>query len=131
MRLKNYMLTMQKRHVALNGNGLPKITPHILRHTFCPKTYVGLRRFTGRRADLHTIQKHAASPERTTFSTCLGKTAQAQQNFNFPRAECTKINIKTLKYRNPAACLRRVPVFLNKRSPNADIVWQKGPTAFS
>ena len=35
MHLENYMRMMQKRYVELNGNSLPKITPHVLRHTFC------------------------------------------------------------------------------------------------
>ena len=35
MHLENYMRNMQKKYVALNGDTLPHITPHVLRHTFC------------------------------------------------------------------------------------------------
>ena len=35
MHLENYMRMMQKRYVELNGNNLPRVTPHVLRHTFC------------------------------------------------------------------------------------------------
>ena len=35
MHLQNYMRGMQKKYVKLYGNTLPKVTPHVLRHTFC------------------------------------------------------------------------------------------------
>lgn len=35
MHLENYMRKMQKKYVAQNGDTLPKVTPHVLRHTFC------------------------------------------------------------------------------------------------
>ena len=35
MHLQNYMRGMQRKYVKLYGNTLPKVTPHVLRHTFC------------------------------------------------------------------------------------------------
>ncbi len=35
MHLENYMRSMRKKYAALNGEKLPDITPHVLRHTFC------------------------------------------------------------------------------------------------
>lgn len=35
MHLENYMRGMQKKYIQLHGNSLPKVTPHVLRHTFC------------------------------------------------------------------------------------------------
>ena len=35
MHLENYMRGMQRKYVKLFGNTLPKVTPHVLRHTFC------------------------------------------------------------------------------------------------
>ena len=35
MHLQNYMRGMQRKYVELFGNTLPKVTPHVLRHTFC------------------------------------------------------------------------------------------------
>ena len=35
MHLENYMRGMQKKYIQLYGNSLPKVTPHVLRHTFC------------------------------------------------------------------------------------------------
>lgn len=35
MHLENYMRNMQRKYVKLYGNTLPKVTPHVLRHTFC------------------------------------------------------------------------------------------------
>ena len=35
MHLQNYMRLMHKKFVKLHGNSMPKVTPHVLRHTFC------------------------------------------------------------------------------------------------
>lgn len=35
MHLQNYMRGMQGKYIRLHGNTLPKVTPHVLRHTFC------------------------------------------------------------------------------------------------
>ena len=35
MHLQNYMRNMQKKFVAMYGNVIPTVTPHVLRHTFC------------------------------------------------------------------------------------------------
>lgn len=35
MHLQNYMRLMQKKLFKLYGNSMPKVTPHVLRHTFC------------------------------------------------------------------------------------------------
>lgn len=35
MHLENYMRGMQKKYTERYGNTLPKVTPHVLRHTFC------------------------------------------------------------------------------------------------
>ena len=33
--LERYMMRIQKEYVAKYGNTIPKVTPHVLRHTFC------------------------------------------------------------------------------------------------
>ena len=35
MHLQNYMRGIQRKYTKLFGNTLPRITPHVLRHTFC------------------------------------------------------------------------------------------------
>lgn len=35
MHLQNYMRRMQRKYAELYGNSVPKVTPHVLRHTFC------------------------------------------------------------------------------------------------
>lgn len=35
MHLENYMRCMQRRHPTINGQTFPRVTPHVLRHTFC------------------------------------------------------------------------------------------------
>lgn len=35
MHLENHMRMIQRQYIELNGDTLPKITPHVLRHTFC------------------------------------------------------------------------------------------------
>lgn len=35
MHLQNHMRGIQKKYVAIYGNTLPVVTPHVLRHTFC------------------------------------------------------------------------------------------------
>ncbi len=35
MHLENYMRDMQKKYLQVYGKPFPKVTPHILRHTFC------------------------------------------------------------------------------------------------
>lgn len=35
MHLENYMRGIQKKYAKLYGDTLPKVTPHVLRHTFC------------------------------------------------------------------------------------------------
>jgi len=35
MHLENYMRGIQQKYVKLHGNTMPKVTPHVLRHTFC------------------------------------------------------------------------------------------------
>ncbi len=35
MHLENYMRCMQRKYIQLFGNTLPRVTPHVLRHTFC------------------------------------------------------------------------------------------------
>ena len=35
MHLENYMRCMQRRHPTINGQVFPRVTPHVLRHTFC------------------------------------------------------------------------------------------------
>lgn len=35
MHLENYMRNMQRKYIKLYGDTLPRITPHVLRHTFC------------------------------------------------------------------------------------------------
>lgn len=35
MHLDNHMRIMQRKYIKLYGNNLPRITPHVLRHTFC------------------------------------------------------------------------------------------------
>ncbi|MPM01424.1 Transposase [bioreactor metagenome] len=35
MHLENYMRCIQTKYIKCYGNTLPKITPHVLRHTFC------------------------------------------------------------------------------------------------
>ena len=35
MHLQNYMRDMRQKYINLFGNTFPKVTPHVLRHTFC------------------------------------------------------------------------------------------------
>lgn len=35
MHLENHMRGLQRKYTKLHGNTLPKVTPHVLRHTFC------------------------------------------------------------------------------------------------
>ena len=35
MHLENYMRSMQNKYAAIMGVALPRVTPHVLRHTFC------------------------------------------------------------------------------------------------
>lgn len=35
MHLENYMRCMQRKYVQQFGNTIPRVTPHVLRHTFC------------------------------------------------------------------------------------------------
>ena len=63
MNLQDYMRYMQKKYAGLYGESVPKVTPHILRHTFCTNAhYAGLDD-----KSLQTIMGHSRIEE--TFNT--------------------------------------------------------------